>query len=472
VFEADAIHQHIDEHLNEHIAKIQEYVRQPSVSGEDRGMHECAELLLSHLQRLGCAEAELVETPEHPCIWAYYDAGAQKTIVNHGYYDVQPVEDEAWTHPPFAAELVEMPPFKSVLVGRGSFNSKGSYRAWLNALESIIAVHGNLPVNIMFTIDGQQEVGSPHFPSFIRRYEDRLRTADAVLTPTPSQEADGTVHMFLGVKGTAFFEIECSGKAWGKGPQDYDISGGTKAFVDSPAWRMIHALASMTSEDGNTVLIDGFYENAVPPSEEDMELVEKLVESFDDAPWKEQCGVKRWMDDASGRELIMRYLFGATLNIDGIWGGDIGPARKSVVPHTVRAKLDARLVPNMGFTEIVNKVRAHLDKLGYTDIQFAQVTGYEWAKTSASEPVVQAVLDVYRRCGIEPAVWPNWCHSLPLYLFAGDPLHLPVCRGGLGHGGRPHSPDEYLVIEGNDRVAGLARAEKSFVDILHSYASA
>ena len=471
MFSTDQIHGHIDEHLDGHIARIQEYVRQPSIGGENIGMRECAELLLSYFQDLGCTEAELVETEEHPCIWAYYDAGAKRTIVNHGYYDVQPVEGEVWTYPPFGAELAEMPPLGRVVIGRGTFNSKGSYRAWLNALESIIAVEGNLPVNIMFTIDGQQEVGSPHFPAFIRQYEDRLRTADALLTPTPSQEPDGTVRIVLGVKGTAFFEIACSGREWGRGPQEYDIAGGAKAFVDSPAWRMVHALASMTSEDGNTALIDDFYANVIPPTDEELELADKLAVSFDDQVWKDLYGVKRWIHDESGRDFVHRCLFSPTLNIDGIWGGDIGPAKKSVVPHQTRAKLDVRLVPNMGFDEVMGKVRAHLDKLGYTDIQFSQVAGYGWAKTSVSEPVVQAVLDVYRQYGVRATVWPYGIGSYPLYLFVREPLWLPACRGGLGHGGRAHSPDEYLVIEGNDKVAGLAEAEKSFVDILYAYAS-
>jgi len=466
----EAVYRHIEEHREAHIARIQEFLRQPSISAENLGVRECAEMLKGYYQDLGCVEAELIETDGHPGVWAFYDAGAPRTIVNYCMYDVQPIVGEDWSSPPFEAHRVEMPPFGEVIINRGAINSKGPYRAWLNVLESIIAVEGKLPVNVMFTAEGEEELGSPHFPQIIARVQDRLREADAVLNCGASQDREGKITMALGNKGIVYFELECSGASWGRGPQEYDVHSSFKAVTDSPAWRLVKALESMVSEDGNTILIEGWYDRVADTWPEDLELVDRLVETFDDRPWREMLKVDRWTDDATGRDLIMKYLYTTTLNIDGIWGGYTGPGTKTVLPHKVQCKMDTRLIPDQESRDILPLIRAHLDRHGYSDIEVRQLGGYEWSKTSVKEPVVQAILSVYERYGIEPVIWPHMGGSAPMYLYSQPPLNLPIARGGLGHGGRAHSPDEYFVIEGNDKVAGLVEAEKSYVDILYAYA--
>lgn len=465
-----AIHRYIEEHEAAHIAKVQEFLRQPSISAENLGVKECAELLRQYYADLGCKEAELVPTEGHPGVWAYYDASAAKTIVNYCMYDVQPIAGESWSSPPFEANVVDMPPFGRVVINRGAINSKGPYRAWLNALESIIAVEGTLPVNIMFTAEGEEELGSPHFPDLIGKYAERLKTADAGLMCGAGQDQQGRIRLSLGYKGIVYMELECSGKRWGRGPQEYDIHSSTKAVTDSPAWRLMQALSSMTSPDGNTILVDGYYDKVAAPSEDDLELVEQLVRDFDDSVWKEMFKVPRWIGDESGRDFLLRYLYSTTLNIDGIWGGYTGPGTKTVLPHNVTCKMDTRLVPNQDSSNIVPLIRAHLDKHGYRDIEIRQLAGYEWSKTSVRDPVVQAVLSVYQKYGISTTVWPHMGGSAPMYLYTRPPVSIPICTAGIGHGGRAHSPDEYYVIDGNDKVAGLVQAEKSFVDILYAFA--
>ncbi len=425
--------------------------------------------MCSYYKDLGCQEVEIVETNGHPGVWAYYNADNEKTIVNYCMYDTQPVEGEEWSSPPFEANVVEKPSLGKVIIARGAVNSKGGYRMWLNALEAIIAIQGKLPVNIMFTAEGEEELGSPHFPQIIAKYQNRLKEADAVLGCGPSQDQEGKIKMFLGVKGIVYLELECSGKSWGRGPQAFDIHSSTKAIVDSPVWRLINALSTMVSGDGNTILIEGWYDKVASPSLEDIELVDKLVEVFDDRVWKESFKIKRWIDDLEGKDLILKYLYSTTLNIDGIWGGYTGPGTKTVLPHKVICKVDVRVVPNQKPEDVVPLIRAHLDKHGYNDIEIREHDRYGWSKTSVKEPVAQAVLSVYKGYGKKVEVWPHMGGSAPFYLYTQN-LNLPVAGGGLGHGGRAHSPDEYLVIQGNEKVAGLVEAEKSYVDILYAYA--
>jgi acetylornithine deacetylase/succinyl-diaminopimelate desuccinylase-like protein len=465
----EKVGQYIDAHLNEHINRLQEFLRQPSVSAENHGVRECARLLKSCFVNLGCKDARLIETGSFPVVYAEYDAHAEKTLLVYMMYDTQPFTGEKWSSPPLEARLVDVEPFGRCIIGRGAINSKGPLIAFLNALESMLTVDGEIPVNLKFVAQGDEELESTHFAEFVKKHKEMLK-ADALFGPDACQDEKGKVIIGLGWKGIEYIELECSGKSWGRGPTEFDIHSSDKSWVDSPAWRMIHALATMTSKDGNKILIDDWYENVKPPNKEDLELIDKLADTFDEETMKHESKVDRFINDLHGQELLLQYMYSTTLNIDGIWGGYIGPGSKTVLPHKITAKMDARLVPDQSSKEVIQKIRKHLDKLGYTDIKVKSLDPYEWAKTSVKEPVVQAVVHAYRKLGQEPEIWPITASSVPYYLFNRGPLHLPFIDGGLGHGGRAHAPDEYFVIDGNDKVEGMAGCEKSFAMILDMYA--
>jgi len=466
----EKVSKYIDAHLDEHLTRLQEFLRQPSVSAENYGVRDCAELLKSYLKSLGCKNARLIETGSFPVVYGEYDAHAEKMLLIYMMYDTQPFEGENWTSPPLEARLVDIKPFGKCVIARGAINSKGPLIAFINALESILAVGDEIPVNLKFVAQGDEELGSLHFTKFVEDHKEMLGRADALFGPEASQDEKGKVIMTLGCKGIEYVELECSGKLWDRGPTEFDIHSSDKSWVDSPAWRMIHALATMTSNDGNKILIEGWYDNVKPPSKEDLELIDKLVETFDEEAVKHEMKVNRFIKDLHGKKLLLQYLYSTTLNIDGIWGGYTGPGSKTVLPHKVTVKIDARLVPNQSPEEVIPKIRRHLDKHGYGDIAIRPMDPYNWFKTSVKEPLVQATIQAYRKLGYEPEIWPLGAWSVPYHLFTRKPLHLPFVDAGLGHGGRAHAPDEYFVIEGNEKVAGLARCEKSFATILDTYA--
>lgn len=466
----EKVSKYIDAHLSEHVSKMQEFLRQPSVSAENYGVRECAELLKSYFVNVGCKDARLIETGSFPVVYGEYDARADKTLLIYMMYDTQPFAGEHWTSPPLEARLVDIKPFGKCVIARGAINTKGPLVAFLSALESILATGEDIPVNLKFMAQGDEELESTHFAKFVEEHKEMLSKADALFGPDASQDEKGKVIMSLGWKGIEYIELECSGKSWGKGPTEFDIHSSDKSWVDSPAWRMIQALATMTSKDGNEILINGWYDSVKPPSKEDLEIIDKLTETFDEETIKHEMRVNRFVNNLHGKELLQQYLYSTTLNIDGIWGGYIGPGSKTVLPHKVTVKMDARLVPDQNSKEVIAKIRKHLDKHGYSDISIKSLDPYEWSKTSVKEPIVQATIRAYRGMGCEPEVWPHNASSVPYHMFNRGPLYLPFGDGGLGHGGRAHAPDEYFVIEGNKRVAGLAGCEKSYVAILDAYA--
>ena len=460
-----AIYDYIDDNLDAHVAAIQRWLRQPSISAEDVGIDEMAAMLRDDLERIGFSETELVPTDGHPGVWGYYDAGADKTLVVYLMYDVQPVNPEDWQSPPFEAQRVEHE-LGTVLMARGATNQKGPERAFLNALESIIAVEGTLPVNIMIAAEGEEELGSPNYHQVIDRYEDRLKTADGVLFPFNSQRPDGVISVILGVKGILYTEITARGGAWG-GPSQAEIHGSFKSIVDSPVWRLVKALDSMTSADGNTILIPGYYDGIVPPTEEESLLINAGIEQRDDLQMQEMLGVSRWIDDKTGNDAVIEYLYQPTLNIDGIWSGYTGEGVKTILPHEAKAKVDSRLPPGLDPDAALELIRAHLDAEGFDDIVVEKLSGYPASQTSVATPVVQAALSVFKKHAEDIAVQPRIAGSAPFYQFT-ERLGLPLVPAGLGFGSGAHAPNEIMLIEPKPgaTVAGLADIEKAYVDFV------
>jgi acetylornithine deacetylase/succinyl-diaminopimelate desuccinylase-like protein len=445
---------------------------EPSVSSWNRGITEMADRMVRHYRTLGCREAVLVPTQGNPGVWAYYDAGKPKTVVMYMMYDTQPFEESRWSSPPLEARRVRMDPFPEVIIARGAINSKGPNRLVLNALESVIAVTGTLPVNVMFTCDGEEEQGSPHFSEVLDPYRDRLRRANCLLNTGPSQASDGSVSMALGNKGILYYELEAHGARWGRGPQRMPIHSSRKAALDSPVWRLVDALRSMFDPAQNRVLVEGFADAIREPNQEERELMGVLTTRFRDRLFaSERENIQRFMNDWTPEEAAWHLTFDTTMNIDGLWAGYTGPGSATILPEKATVKIDHRLVPNQEIAAQRELVRRHLDRQGFTDIELRQMGGGdEWSQTSVQAPVVQAVLAMYRRNAVEPMVWPRSAGSSPQWEYTRR-LGLPAAGGGMGHGSRAHADDEYLVIEGTDRVAGIVAAEQSVADMLYAYAS-
>lgn len=455
----DKLAEHLEGHFDAHLERVRAYVRQPSISGEGQGMDEMARLVADSIRDVG-GTAEIVPTPGWPVVYGAIDAGRPKTLLLYGMYDVQPVEGEDWMVPPFDGRVVDLPEFGPSMVARGVYNTKGPLAGLFNVLDSIRAVDGKPPVNVKFVVEGEEELGSRNLPGFITAYADRLK-ADATYFPFYCQDRDGKPMLWLGVKGIQYFEVTCRGGAWG-GPRTRGVHGSNAVWVGNPAWRLNHALSTMMDEN-ERILIEGFYDDVVPPSVEDEALLVGLAQTFKPANELWKWDTDRFKYDAQGIDLLRRYLYDPTLNIDGIWGGYTGPGMKTLLPHEIRVKMDVRMVPNMEPERVRARIRAHLERIGRDDIQVHFYEGYPPAKTSVKEPIVQALIRTFRAMGHEPEIWPHLAGSAPFYLFRRN-LNQPFVPGALGHGGRPHSPNEYATVE------GMRLFERSVARFLYEFA--
>jgi acetylornithine deacetylase/succinyl-diaminopimelate desuccinylase-like protein len=269
-----------------------------------------------------------------------------------------------------------------------------------------------------------------------------------------------------------YVELESHGARWGRGPQKMPIHSSRKAVLDSPVWRLVSALRTMFDPEKNEILIAGFKDDIRPPNEEELDLMRVLTTRHRDALFAaERENTKVFMNGWPPEEAAHHLTFDTTLNIDGIWGGYTGPGTATILPEKAAVKIDARLVPNQEVRKQVEKVKAHLARHGFSDISVTMLGGGdEWSQTSVQAPVVQATLAMYKQHGIEPLVWPRSAGSSPQWEYTRK-LGLPAGGGALGHGSRAHADDEYIVTEGDGKVAGIVESEQSMVELLYAYAA-
>ncbi len=486
----NAIRAQIETDLEEHIDRIQRAIQQPSVSVENHGLRAITELVLEYLEELGCAEATLIETDGAPGVWGYYDAGAEKTIVNYGMLDTRPVgERSAWTHDPFGGEIVETEEYGRTFVGRGSVKCKGPYVAWLNALMATKAALGELPVNILFLIEAEEINGSPHYYDMLDTYGDRIDNADACFSPLASQNAAGDVSLALGYKAALYFTLEVSGEKWGRGPQGGSIHAMSNATVESPAWRLVDALSSLTSDAGTHIDIEGFYDQYEPPTDDERAEMRAFIESLESDGdgegkiWQSLPGLSRGEGVVENLvdnihedplEAFLTHFYGAeSLNIQGLNSGYLGPntgTKPFIMPGSGGAFLDWRLPRGYDPDIVLEQLRTHLVDNGFEDVTVSVSGKHPWCKTDRHATLVNAVESVLDRYDADLTCWPYSAGGVPWAAF-GNRFDIPVLYGvGIGYGGNSEGANEFFAIDGNEQVGGLVDCECAHAEMLLEYA--
>jgi acetylornithine deacetylase/succinyl-diaminopimelate desuccinylase-like protein len=511
---------YIDTHIDEHVENLQKWVQQPSISNSGEGIPESAEMVKGFYDKLGCQTTRIYDvgiteygSPGNPVVYAKCDEGAPKTVAIYWMYDTMPVtQPDLWVAPPFEGRIVSgavagLPNTPRVLVGRGASNSKGGEMALYNAIYSYKQVAGHLPVNLIWVAEGDEERMDVGLRKFITDHSDLFSEADALYAGGPSE-------------GCVYIELTTSGRSWGRGPVESDVHGINKRTADSPAWRHIQMLASLTSKDGNTPMIKGFFDNKEEPTAAQKEMLKQRAATMDLKRMARGTGLARYMSD-DPYTVAYDGSFGTSFNLDGIWGGNMyAGGAGAILPNKVVSKHNIRYVPRMDGLDIVKKIRAQLDANGYKDVEVKLVGDVPWSRGSSMDTdITHAHMEASKMLGLPGAdmsvgARPNQgdpdAHQVvpgggsttgkqgpasgassmppdnpnptggywPSYVFSDGEVgqkvgtvKLPMGMGGYGGGGggRGHAANEYYTVEGKTWQGGMATTEKNIVATLYEY---
>jgi acetylornithine deacetylase/succinyl-diaminopimelate desuccinylase-like protein len=463
------IYTHIEKHLDASIERLFELVRQPSVSAQGLGFDKAPQLVKRTLESVGLA-AEVVPVPNngHPSVYGWARAGTPShrtstagvkrrvatrtpapkpslsqgegaldpsapTLLFYTHYDVQPPEPlELWQTPPF-----EPTRRGDRVYGRGISDDKGNIAARLAAIQAFMEVRGGLPCNLKFFVEGEEESGSVNLPALIAQRGEDFK-ADACIWEGGGRNLSGDPFMYLGLKGvlTVRFNVR-------KLSGDAHSSYGT--ILPSAPWRLVHALATLRDATGR-VLIPGFYDTVRGATRAEDEAIAKLPDETEE--WKRTFGTDELLGGLEGLPLRRRHLFEPTATINGFISGYNGPGMKTVLPAEATARMDFRLVPDMRPDDIFRKLRGHLDRQGFTDIETEMMAGVNPARTPIDSPWVRLVAataeEIYGR---KPVIAPTMAGTGPMFDF-GVTLGMPIATSGVDHPSHKiHAPNENITVE-------------------------
>lgn len=429
-----AIDAYLEKHLDDSIGELSHLVSQPSVSAQNWGLKECAGLVAEMLQKRGFT-TEIVPTGGAPVVIAERKGRSDKTLLFYNHYDVQPAEPlELWDNPPFVPTLRD-----GKLYGRGVSDDKGHIASRLFAIDALLAEEKELPCNVKFVIEGEEETSSVHLKDFLVENKDKL-AADACVWEFGGVDHRDVPMQYLGLRGICYVELSVE-------TANQDVHSGTGGSIfPNAAWRLVWALNSLKDKEEH-ILIPGFYEAVQPPGTRDRELMEALPETSQE--YRERYGLKGFLKGLTGGvELRIAEVFEPTCTICGLTAGYQGPGSKTVQPAKASAKVDFRLVPDQTPEEVLRLLRIHLDQQGYADVEVKLLGGESPARTDPDDPFVQLVVDqaaeVY---GVPMQVVPMTGGSGPNHLFI-ETLHLPVVTAGMGYPGTlAHAPNENVRLD-------------------------
>ncbi|MBT3942557.1 MAG: M20/M25/M40 family metallo-hydrolase [Chloroflexi bacterium] len=433
--EMQEIYDHIEAHLDESMAILADLVRQPSVSAQDMGFDKAPGVVKDALDSVGL-NAEIVPVPNdgHPSVFGSMSGEGENTLLFYTHYDVQPPEPlELWDSEPFEPTRRD-----GRIYGRGTSDDKGNIVARLAAIRAFNEVRGGLPCNLKFFVEGEEEIGSRNLRGLIDTRGQEF-VADACIWEGGGRNLSNDPFIYLGLKGV--LTIQMSVKLL-----HGDAHSSYAPILPSASWRLLQALNSIKDPSDDRCLIPGFYDAIRPATDAEDAAVAALP---DEAPeWKEVFGVESFVGGIGGEDLRRKLLFEPSANINGFESGYNGAGMKTVLPAEATAKMDFRLVPDMRPEDIFEKLRTHLDRQGFEDVELEYLAGVNPARTPIESPwvalVAETAEEIYDR---KPVIAPTMAGTGPMYEFA-EILGMPIATSGVDHPSHKiHAPNENITEE-------------------------
>ncbi|HUG16614.1 MAG TPA: M20/M25/M40 family metallo-hydrolase [Thermomicrobiales bacterium] len=445
---------YIEQHRDEYIALVQRACQQPSISTQNVGIREMAELCREMLADVG-ADASIVPVDGgFPVVLGQIDGPSRRTLNIYNPYDVQPPEPlDLWESDPFAADVRD-----GRIWARGVADNKGHLVARICAVDAWRNMRGNLPLTLRFIYEGEEEIGSPNLERFVAEHQSEITPADGCIWEGGGRDFNGRVRLSCGLKGICYVELAVESV-------NTDMHSSRATIVPNAAWRLVWALNTMKDEQ-ERVLIKGFYDRVLPPTVEEHNILEETP--FDEADFLRTFGLERFLLDLAGQRLKLKDMFEPTCTICGVESGYTGDGLKTVLPKAARAKIDMRLVPDQDPHEIARLLRAHLDAHGFSDISVALLAAEHPARTDLSAPLVTAVANAVRRVhGHEPVIVPITPGSGPMYVLC-QAIGVPSVSGpgGGNPNSRIHAPNENMYVDDYiNAIKGMAVVFDEFARI-------
>ncbi|HSG83849.1 MAG TPA: M20/M25/M40 family metallo-hydrolase [Nitrosopumilus sp.] len=426
---------YVDSHMDELVSDLQTLIRQPSVSAKNEGIEECAKLVQKLLKKAG-VKSEILRLKKGIAPIVYGEIKSKqnpsKTLMFYNHYDVQPAEPfDLWDDPPFSGVRKG-----NKIFGRGATDDKGELITRIKAVEACLKTTGDVPCNIKFVIEGEEETGSAHIEDYLKKYKKKF-SCDGVIWEFGYVDAKNRPIIGLGMKGLLFVELSVKESI-------RDAHSSLAVLIKNPAWRLIEAVNTLRNSDGK-ILIQDWYKEVSPLSKNDLKIIQK--EPFDENVFKKEFGIKSFVGNKKGLEAKKAIVGGATCNIAGFVSGYAGDGAKTVLPGSALVKIDFRLIPKMDPKKQVLRLKKHLKSKGFSDIGIKVFHGEAAARTNSSHPFVSQVKNAADKSFGKSILNVSNAGTGPMHPFV-EILKAPcISIGSTYMFSRIHSPNEFARVD-------------------------
>lgn len=451
--------------MHELIADLQILIRQPSISATSEGLEQCA-ILLSNMMKNAGIDSELlyldiedqigsgITKQVPPLVFGEVKSKSNphsKTILFYNHYDVQPVDPiEKWNEDPFSGKVVG-----NLIYGRGSSDDKGELITRLKAVEFILQKTGDVPCNIKFLVEGEEEIGSPNLADYVRKYKQKL-DCDLVIWESGYVDKDQRAIISLGQKGILNTEISVNGPS-------RDIHSSLAVAIENPAWKLVNLLYLLYDSKDGKILIDGWYNEVKPLTEKELQVL--ADEPFNEAAFKKEYGISNFINNQNSYEIKKALALEPSCNISGLSSGYTKKGVKTILPAVASAKLDFRLVPEMDpkiqFERLVNYLRAK----GFSEqeVSVKYLSGEPAYRTPVDNQYVKLVVNSASKIFSGVILNLSSSGTGPMYVFK-DILGVDsICIGSTILPNKMHSPNEFTNLD------LLHKGTNCFIEIINNF---
>ncbi|HEK9991748.1 TPA: M20/M25/M40 family metallo-hydrolase [Streptococcus equi subsp. zooepidemicus] len=424
-----------DQLTQDYLVSLGHLIASRSIFAQAVGLEETADYLKELFAQAG-AEVIVDKTYAAPFVLARFNSyrPAAKTLIFYHHYDTVPADsDQKWTSDPFTLTARD-----GYLFARGVDDDKGHIIARLTAVVRYLKEHTDLPLNIVFMMEGAEESASVDLDRYLAKYADQLKGAELLIWEQGIRNEHDQLEITGGNKGILTFEMSVDSARC-------DIHSKYGGVIESAAWYLLQALSSLRNHRGE-LLVPGIYQKVVPPTERELDLVETYAIENAQA-LKKLYGLELPMLQSERRQLLAAYYFQPSINIQGLWTGYQGQGVKTIIPSQATAKLEVRLVPGLEPEYVFDQIRSYLLNKGFDQIKLTYTLGETSYRSDLSSSAIRQLVAV-----AEP-LYPKGVSLLPTSAGTGpmhtvfEALQVPIAAFGLGHSNsRDHAGDENIAI--------------------------
>jgi len=425
---------HVNNSMPGLVSDLQTLIRQPSVSAKNEGIEQCAILVAKMLKKSGIKSEILRLKGVAPLVYGEIKSkkNPNKIILFYNHYDVQPAEPfDLWDDPPFSGKVKG-----NKIFGRGSADDKGELITRIKAVEAFLKETGDVPCTVKFVIEGEEEIGSAHIEQYLKKYRKKF-SCNGVIWEFGYVDAKGRPIIGLGMKGLLYVELTAKESI-------RDAHSSLAVIIKNPAWRLIGALQTLRDSSGK-ILIKDWYREVIPFNKKDLELLSK--EPFDESGFKAEYGITQFVNGKKGIEVKKALAGHPTCNIAGMISGYTLQGAKTVLPASASVKIDFRLIPKMDPKKQITRLKTHLKKHGYSDIDIKIFHGEAASRTSSSDPFVGIVKESAKESFGSYIVNVSNAGTGPMHSFASILKAPCISIGSTYMFARIHSPNEFARID-------------------------